>query len=77
MTGTLYFLMSGRIDLQPVLLAGDRIHQRPADCATSSPAFSAAGTEESIEIGHVDEALHDLDRLDEQRRLGLVRVRRR
>ena len=75
MTGTLYFLMSGRIassrSSSPVteLTSG-----RPT--ATSSPAFSAAGTEESIEIGQVDQALHDLDRLDEQRRLGRVRIDR-
>jgi hypothetical protein len=44
--------------------------------ATLSAASIAAVTELSIDKRHVDQALDDLERLDEQGRLGFVRVDR-
>ena len=61
-TGTLYLATSGRMassrSSSPVteLTSG-----RPL--TVSSPTFSAAGTEESMQSGNVDRRLHDLQRL--------------
>ncbi len=67
------FLAERQDRFELFLLAGHRIDERAALC-NAQAGFDGGGNRTVDRQRHVDEALNDLQRLDEERRLGLVRV---